>query len=61
MEKDIGREIRVKGEDLLRKVKELVHQGNIRRISLVKYRFVESQGYHLVKLSKNCLEIIMVF
>ena len=32
MEKDIRREIRVKGEDLLRKVKELVHEGNIRRI-----------------------------
>jgi hypothetical protein len=25
-------EMRVKGEDLLRKVKELIHQGNIRRI-----------------------------
>ncbi len=25
-------EMRVRGEDLLRKVKELIHQGNIRRI-----------------------------
>ncbi len=32
MEKNIGEEIKVKGEELLKKVKEIVHQGNIRKI-----------------------------
>jgi hypothetical protein len=32
MEKNIGEEIKVRGEELLKKVKEIVHQGNIRKI-----------------------------
>ena len=32
MEKNIGEEIKVKGEELLKKVKEIIHQGNIRKI-----------------------------
>jgi hypothetical protein len=30
--KEFKEEFKVKGEDLLRKVKEIIHQGNIRRI-----------------------------
>ncbi|MEJ2662446.1 MAG: DUF4342 domain-containing protein [Spirochaetia bacterium] len=32
MANNIGEEIKVKGEELLKKVKEIVHQGNIRKI-----------------------------
>jgi hypothetical protein len=32
MQKNIGEEIKVRGEELLKKVKEIVHQGNIRKI-----------------------------
>ena len=32
MERNIGEEIKVKGEELVKKVKEIVHQGNIRKI-----------------------------
>ena len=32
MEKEWRQEFRVKGEDLVRKIKELIHEGNVRRI-----------------------------
>jgi Domain of unknown function (DUF4342) len=32
MEPDKGNEFKVKGEELLRKVKDVVHEGNVRRI-----------------------------
>lgn len=32
MGKDFGEEIKVKGQELVKKVKELIHEGNIRRI-----------------------------
>jgi Flp pilus assembly pilin Flp len=32
MAEDLKSEFRVKGEDLIRKVKDLVHEGNVRRI-----------------------------
>ncbi len=32
MPEKITEEVKVKGEDLLKKVKELIHEGNIRRI-----------------------------
>jgi hypothetical protein len=32
MEPDKGNEFKVKGEELLRKVKDIVHEGNVRRI-----------------------------
>jgi hypothetical protein len=32
MEPDNGNEFKVKGEELLRKVKDVVHEGNVRRI-----------------------------
>jgi hypothetical protein len=32
MEPDKGNEFKVKGEELLRKVKEIVHEGNVRKI-----------------------------
>ncbi len=32
MESDKGHEFQVKGEELLRKVKEIIHEGNARRI-----------------------------
>lgn len=32
MPEKLTEEVKVKGEDLLKKVKELIHQGNIRRI-----------------------------
>jgi hypothetical protein len=32
MEKNIGEEIKVKGEELLKKVKEIIEQGNTRKI-----------------------------
>jgi hypothetical protein len=32
MERNIGEEIKVKGEELLKKVKQIVHEGNIRKI-----------------------------
>jgi hypothetical protein len=32
MPEKLTEELKVKGEDLLKKVKELIHQGNIRRI-----------------------------
>jgi hypothetical protein len=32
MAENLGEEFRVKGEELLKKVKDLVHEGNIRRL-----------------------------
>ena len=32
MKEDVKKEFKVKGEELLKKIKELVHQGNIRKI-----------------------------
>jgi hypothetical protein len=32
MEPDTGNEFKVKGEELLRKVKDIVHEGNVRKI-----------------------------
>ena len=32
MAEDLGQQFRVKGEELVKKVKELVHEGNIRRV-----------------------------
>ncbi len=32
MAKDIANEFKVRGEDLLKKIKELIHEGNIRKI-----------------------------
>jgi hypothetical protein len=32
MEPDKGNEFKVKGEELLRKVKDIVHEGNVRKI-----------------------------
>ncbi len=32
MEPDQGNEFKVKGEEMLRKIKEIVHEGNVRRI-----------------------------
>ena len=32
MSDNLHEEVRVKGEDLLKKVKELIHEGNLRRI-----------------------------
>jgi hypothetical protein len=32
MDRDIKREFQVKGEELVKKIKELIHEGNVRRI-----------------------------
>lgn len=60
MEPDQGNEFKVKGEEMLRKIKEIVHEGNVRRIIIKDdkgetYVEIPSPSASSVRFSFPCL------
>lgn len=56
MEKDLRSEFKVKGEDLIRKVKDLIHEGNIRRIII---KDEQGKTYLEVPLSLGVVGVVL--